>query len=317
MLCSVFFLSWYCTCRIEENWLWRIESKLQFNLFGQSQAIDVILKKLVLHDFDSPSDENTILLFIGDNGVGKTRTTHLISEGLYGTKSNTPFLYINHIEYQTTSNEIRLELKKLILDKIELCPKSLIVIDFFEQFHPENREVVVKILGSTKLFYKGNVISISQSIFIFISDFAGDVSPKNVQEIRNSIYKRAEDIYSPIPEYHDKIVPFFPLTEAASKDYIRYLFETFKKELTLNGKLFISSSSFNNLVNIILNIYRKSLRFKSTNYRGISEIFEEQFSIQLLKFIQQNPVQSVDFIGVNFEQETLSFTTTRKTWGEL
>jgi len=102
-------------------------------------VISLVRTKLLSHDYGSTAKHPTVLLFAGDNGVGKSKENVLIGEGLY--KSTNGILYIRGTQYKEYDTAMKNLLRLLILDQLFKCPRSLVIIDEYELFHKYYRDL--------------------------------------------------------------------------------------------------------------------------------------------------------------------------------
>eukprot|EP01001_Neometanema_parovale_P007105 NODE_3425_length_1222_cov_108.072793_g3251_i0.p1 GENE.NODE_3425_length_1222_cov_108.072793_g3251_i0~~NODE_3425_length_1222_cov_108.072793_g3251_i0.p1 ORF type:complete len:365 (-),score=42.44 NODE_3425_length_1222_cov_108.072793_g3251_i0:63-1157(-) len=168
-------------------------------LVGQEEN----LRRVISMKLDQP-DKQVNMHFAGDNGVGKTWLSRLISSAMFSKSSRLwpdagqgyYAISFNHIP-ETASESALEEERKLILDQIHRallhCPQAVILVDELQNMHWALAKALVPALKGEPI--KG--VPSKNAIFILTSDFGheGHASGLTVEQIRKEVYSFSAHLY--------------------------------------------------------------------------------------------------------------------------
>lgn len=233
----------------------KIYDRLKTRIYGQQQALNQIRAVLrpIIDNTDiskemlmkSPSSSSTsflppLLYLVGDNGVGKSLSASIISENLFEyhqqrTKEHQKsLLYLDGQDYaappdenlrQTHAIMFANNIRNKIVEKLRVCPKSIIIIDELQNMMSEVFLRLSQMFEGTIHDPRYGTISTQHAIFIFTSDLGYQ------DETRNLTYTQLRDrIYEVTNQWlmNDKIldrmhiIPYQSLDVNAIEHVIRY-----------------------------------------------------------------------------------------------
>lgn len=288
-----------------ESFTYFLEKTLENNLFGQEEAV-----KLILTAFRTREDGKPLSFhFVGENGVGKTLASSLIGKTMFENEED-GVLYIRGNSYQSFSmdktEENRNELRSKVLKFITKCPDGLIIIDEVERLHKETVAIFQDFLDYTftsknEVNQFSSKVSSGNSIFIFISDFGAEGFTKNMtmKELLTAVRIESEKQWQNYKQIAliQHIIPFMPMQREGVykkvidlmdhlKDHIRF------KQWSINIDK-IEYCTENEIIKIAEHIYQETYKHLSPeNYRGVEKVFKMDVTNNVLlkvqKFISEN-----------------------------
>ena len=148
--------------KVNDEYFKELKAFLDSNIFGQSQAINKIVKiiKKSKLDLQDPSKPLGSFLLAGTTGVGKTLLVRKLHEFLY---NNTPesFVVFDMSEFAEAHSIAKLigappgyvgyDKGGLLTEKIKNFPNSIILFDEIEKAHPEVYTILLQVLDSGRL----------------------------------------------------------------------------------------------------------------------------------------------------------------------
>ena len=148
--------------KVNDEYFKELKAFLDNNIFGQSQAINKIVKiiKKSKLDLQDPSKPLGSFLLAGTTGVGKTLLVRKLHEFLY---NNTPesFVIFDMSEFAEAHSIAKLigappgyvgyDKGGLLTEKIKNFPNSIILFDEIEKAHPEVYTILLQVLDSGRL----------------------------------------------------------------------------------------------------------------------------------------------------------------------
>lgn len=148
--------------KVNDEYFKELKTFLDSNIFGQSHAINKIVKiiKKSKLDLQDPSKPLGSFLLAGTTGVGKTLLVRKLHEFLY---NNTPesFVVFDMSEFAEAHSIAKLigappgyvgyDKGGLLTEKIKNFPNSIILFDEIEKAHPEVYTILLQVLDSGRL----------------------------------------------------------------------------------------------------------------------------------------------------------------------
>ena len=148
--------------KVNDEYFKELKTFLDSNVFGQSHAINKIVKiiKKSKLDLQDPSKPLGSFLLAGTTGVGKTLLVRKLHEFLY---NNTPesFVVFDMSEFAEAHSIAKLigappgyvgyDKGGLLTEKIKNFPNSIILFDEIEKAHPEVYTILLQVLDSGRL----------------------------------------------------------------------------------------------------------------------------------------------------------------------
>ncbi len=274
-----------------------LEKDINSRVFGQQDAIKQVSDTLVCsyvlpnHSLKRPQ---SVMLFLGPSGVGKTETAKTIAE-LLGRK----FTSLNMNEYQTDIDVSRLmgsapgyvgyEEGGKLTNFVSKNPCSVVLFDEFEKAHPNVQKILLQIFdqGTCTNNY-GDDISFKNTIIILASN-AGSVYDKPMGYSNNAFVPEVrvdEESISKIfmPEFLgriNRIVKFNALSKPVLMDIVNRLVSelstTLKQDHNVN---FVINDDVKNF--IINQGYKPELGARKIQNTFV-ELIEQPVSYQIIQ----------------------------------
>jgi len=144
--------------RETEN-LAKLDSNLKKQVYGQDEAIDSIVDKILVSQAGLKPDDKPVgsFVFMGPTGTGKTETAKQLSNAL-GVK----LVRFDMSEYQEKHSVAKLlgsppgyvgheEKGGLLIEKIQEAPNCVLLLDEIEKAHPDVSQVLLQIMDNGKV----------------------------------------------------------------------------------------------------------------------------------------------------------------------
>ncbi len=144
--------------RETEN-LAKLDSNLKKQVYGQDEAIDSIVDKILVSQAGLKPDDKPVgsFVFMGPTGTGKTETAKQLSNAL-GVK----LVRFDMSEYQEKHSVSKLlgsppgyvgheEKGGLLIEKIQEAPNCVLLLDEIEKAHPDVSQVLLQIMDNGKV----------------------------------------------------------------------------------------------------------------------------------------------------------------------
>ena len=173
--------------RETEN-LAKLDSNLKKQVYGQDEAIDSIVDKILVSQAGLKPDDKPVgsFVFMGPTGTGKTETAKQLSNAL-GVK----LVRFDMSEYQEKHSVAKLlgsppgyvgheEKGGLLIEKIQEAPNCVLLLDEIEKAHPDVSQVLLQIMDNGKVTgSNGKEVDARNCILILTTNLGAKDAEKN------------------------------------------------------------------------------------------------------------------------------------------
>ena len=227
--------------------LLELESTLKKRLIGQDEAIERVCQRLLLahSGLERRRGPLAVFMFLGPTGVGKTELAKLLSEFLFGSKSD--MIRVDMSEYTEEHSVAKLigsppgyvgyEEEGQLTGRMRSNPYSVVLLDEIEKAHPRVLDLFLQVFDDGRLTdSKGRTIDAKNAIFIMTSNLKTDDFRETPQ-----IYdgrKKAEGIREKLdqfmrPEFLNRIDELI-MFKSLSKHDVKRIFKLILDEIFAN-----------------------------------------------------------------------------------
>lgn len=171
-----------------------LKAKLYAKIIGQNQAIDILVKTLLINKLNLEDEDKPIgsFLFVGHSGVGKTQLVRELTKELFG--SDKYLIRFDCSEYSQAhdiskligapSGYIGYENGGTLTEEVKRNPFSVILFDEIEKAHDKLFDLLLQIMGEGRLTNNlGDVINFKNTIVILTSN----IGTKKSIDVKTSI----------------------------------------------------------------------------------------------------------------------------------
>ena len=187
--------------RETEN-LAKLDSNLKKQVYGQDEAIDSIVDKILVSQAGLKPDDKPVgsFVFMGPTGTGKTETAKQLSNAL-GVK----LVRFDMSEYQEKHSVSKLlgsppgyvgheEKGGLLIEKIQEAPNCVLLLDEIEKAHPDVSQVLLQIMDNGKVTgSNGKEADARNCILILTTNLGAADAEKNSIGFGDDFEKEYED----------------------------------------------------------------------------------------------------------------------------
>ena len=303
--------------KVNDEYFKQLRAFLESNVFGQTQAIQKIVKiiKKSKLDLQDPNKPLGSFLLAGTTGVGKTLMVKKLHDFLYNTSSES-FIVFDMSEYAESHSIAKLigappgyvgyDKGGLLTEKIKNFPHSIILFDEIEKAHPDVYTILLQVLDSGKLTdASGEEINLKNCYF-FATTNVGSSTERSMGFGAQSF---AENFVSSIekhfkPEFlnrFDDIIVFDKVTDG------NIISQIINKELEIimeRVKLKTGIRSISYSASIIALISQKSQTDKY-GAREIKRIVEKLIFSPMIDFISSK--KKVKVLKITEENKEITF----------
>lgn len=218
----------------ERKHLHHLDQVLKKQLIGQDEAVDraVAAVKKSRAGLADPGRPDSIMLFLGPTGVGKTQLAKLLARNLFGSSSH--LIIFGMSEYSEEHSVARLvgappgyvghEEEGVLTGAVQNSPFSILLFDEIEKAHPKIFDLLLPVFDEGRLRdARGRDVSFRNCIIILTSNVGADL----LYESRSGVQQDAliEALRAHFrPEFInriDQIVPFYPLLAEDVRSILR------------------------------------------------------------------------------------------------
>ena len=308
----------------EEQFL-NLEKELNESIIGQEKAVASICQSLIRNRAGLKDKNKPIgcFLMLGSSGVGKTYTSKVLAEKLFGSKSN--FIHISMTEYSEGHSGSKLigaapgyvgyESAGQLTEKVRKKPYSVVLFDEIEKAHENVSQTLLQILDEG--FIKDNMgrnINFQNCVIILTGNIGSNISKGNLgvgfgaisnqdnqEEIKDRIKKEALKKLSPeFINRLDDLIVFEPFTEDNFIQIIEIHINELKQKLKDQGlSIFVNKACKNQICKEVLEL--------NDGARPVSRVLQERIVNPLSSKILENHSKDFKKVKVSYKKENFIF----------
>lgn len=239
----------------KEDSLKSLESTLKNKIFGQSDAVEQIVKsvKKSKAGFKNPDKPDAAFLFVGPTGVGKTELCRVLSSEL-----NEKLIRFDMSEYQeeisvskligSSAGYVGYEEGGLLTEAVRKDPHSIVLFDEIEKAHQKVYNILLQIMDyGTLTDNQGRKIDFRNCIIILTSNVGVNIANQHkalgfgsdsyeLSSKQSIIFEEIEKTFA--PEFRnrlDGVIMFNSITEEVANDIAKREVEKIVDRLKVKG----------------------------------------------------------------------------------
>lgn len=303
--------------KVNDEYFKELKTYLETNIFGQTQAVNKIVKTIKKSklDLQDPNKPLGSFLLAGTTGVGKTLLVRKLHEFLY---NNTPesFVVFDMSEFAEAHSIAKLigappgyvgyDKGGILTEKIKNFPNSIILFDEIEKAHPEVYTILLQVLDSGRLTdSSGEEINLKNCYF-FATTNVGASSERSMgfatQNLEENFVSSIEKYFKPeFLNRFDDIIVFNKVTDCDTINKI------INKELETIIKRVREKTGIRNVIyteSIITLISQKS-QTEKYGAREIKRIIEKLIFNPMIDFISSK--KKIKTLKISEENKEVTF----------
>lgn len=303
--------------KVNDEYFKELKTFLESNVFGQSQAINKIVKTIKKSklDLQDPNKPLGSFLLAGTTGVGKTLLVRKLHEFL---NINTPesFVVFDMSEFAEAHSIAKLigappgyigyDKGGILTEKIKNFPNSIILFDEIEKAHPEVYTILLQVLDSGRLTdSSGEEINLKNCYF-FATTNVGASSERSMgfgtQSLQENFVSSIEKYFKPeFLNRFDDIIVFDKVTDNDTIDKI------IKKELEVIVNRVREKTGIRSIIytaSIVTLISQKS-QTEKYGAREIKRIIEKLIFNPMIDFISSK--KKIKTLKISEENKEINF----------
>ena len=228
----------------ERKYLHNLDQILKKQLIGQDEAVNrtVAAVKKSRTGLADPNRPDSILLFLGPTGVGKTQLAKLLAQNLFGSSSH--LIVFDMSEYSEEHSIARLigappgyvghEEEGVLTGAVQNSPFSILLFDEIEKAHTRIFDLFLPIFDEGRLRdSRGREVSFKNCIIILTSNIGAELLYESDSGVKQDAL--IESLRSHFrPEFVnriDQVVPFYPLLSEDIRNILRLEVNAIRKRL--------------------------------------------------------------------------------------
>jgi len=249
----------------ENENLVNLEKNLKLGVYGQDEAIENIVDKILVSQAGLKPDNKPVgsFVFMGPTGTGKTETAKQLAENL-----GVELVRFDMSEYQEKHAVAKLigsppgyvgyeENNGLLITKLQEHPNCVLLLDEIEKAHPDVSQILLQIMDNGKLTgSNGKEADARNSVLILTTNLGAQEAEKNTIGFTDETDKDYEDTELKnffAPEFRnrlDGVITFAKLSkETMIKIVGKFLVELKNQVKDKNVKIEITNEAIDLLVN--------------------------------------------------------------------
>ncbi len=224
----------------QKDYYLELEKKLAAKIFGQNEAINILLENLKLSQTGLLGKNNTLgsFLLAGPTGVGKTELTKILAEEM-----SLNLIRLDMSEFMEAHSVAKIigappgyigfnERKNELSEKLKSNPFSLILLDEIEKAHPDVINIFLQVMDYGRLTDSaGNSVNCRNALLIMTSNLGAKemaANPLGFGELssgENATGSKSQQAINNFfsPEFRNRltaIISFNPLNEEISREIV-------------------------------------------------------------------------------------------------
>ncbi|KAL5283087.1 TOR1A family protein [Megaselia abdita] len=169
-------------------------------LFGQHIANDILSKAIIAHTAKvnaNISKKPLVISLHGTPGTGKNFVSEILIRSMYKKGKDSAFVhkFLGRSDFPIESNvnEYKIEINRIVREKVKMCPKSLFIFDEVDKMPAGIFESIASLLDHHSML---NGLDFSKAIFIFLSNTGGvEISETLTQLTKNGKWRDDTKLY--------------------------------------------------------------------------------------------------------------------------
>ncbi len=211
-----------------------LDKKLSKALIGQDEAVSRVVAavKKSRAGLADPNRPDSVMLFLGPSGVGKTQLAKLLARGVFGSSNHlVTFDMSEYIEEHSVSRllgappgYVGSEDEGRLTGAVRSQPFSILLFDEIEKAHPRVFDIFLPIFDEGRLKdAKGRDVSFKNCIIILTSNIGSEIlCETGDSDPRKALTHELHSHFRPeLINRIDEIVPFYPLLTEDVRSILR------------------------------------------------------------------------------------------------
>jgi ATP-dependent Clp protease ATP-binding subunit ClpC len=228
----------------ERKYLSNLDQTIKKQLIGQDEAVSraVSAVKKSRAGLADPNRPDSIMLFLGPTGVGKTQLAKLLARYLFGSSSH--LIAFDMSEYSEEHSIAKLigapagyvghEDEGVLTGAVRNAPFSILLFDEIEKAHSRIFDLFLPIFDEGRLRdAKGREVSFKNCIIIITSNIGADLLFEADSKVsQDTLVDALTDHFRPeFVNRIDQIVPFYPLLSEDIRQILRLEVNAIRRRL--------------------------------------------------------------------------------------
>jgi ATP-dependent Clp protease ATP-binding subunit ClpB len=298
----------------EKQKLLNLDDQLALSVIGQDNAIRSVSNAIRRSraGISDPHRPNSVFLFLGPTGVGKTELTKELSLSLFDNQDS--LVRFDMSEFSEKHNVSRLigappgyvgyDQGGALTEIIRRKPYSVILLDEIEKAHPEILNILLQVFDDGRLTDgQGRVVDFKNTIIIMTSNIGAEYFTQLKFNIKEKIKEVIKASFK--PEFINRIDDIIAFNQLSKKDLYKITIRQLNGLSTrINNELSINISFDQTVVNNISNIGENNTYGARPIKRKIQTLIENELS----KLIISDKIVKDCSYTFSFKDEKLIYT---------